>query len=60
MVRFIIIVRRKLVVSPLWCSLGRAIFAVRKHDSPDFSISCYFTDLDILMLTEEGVAAATV
>ena len=47
-------------MSPLWCYLGRAIFAGRKHDSPDFSRSCYCTDIERVTLPEEGGTAATV
>ena len=35
-------------------------FTGRKHDSPDFSLSCYCTDLEIITLTEEGGNAAAV
>ena len=53
-------VRKKFVVITLWCSLGRAIFAGRKNDSPDFSLSCYCTDLERLTFPEEGGIAAIV
>ena len=44
---------------PLWWSLGRAIFSGRKHDSPYFSLSFYFTYLDRVTLPEDGGTAAT-
>ena len=60
MVQLSMRVRKKFVVVPLWCSLGRAIFAGRKHDSPDFSLSCYCIDLERVTFLEEGGTAATV
>ena len=53
-------VRSKVVASPLWWSLGRAIFMGHKNDSPYFSLSCYCTDLEIVKFTEEGGTASTV
>ena len=48
------------MVSPLWCSLGGAIFAGCKHDSSDFNLSCYCTDLEIVTFPDEGGILATV
>ena len=47
------------MVSILWCSLEGSIFPGRKYDSPDLSLSCYFTDLKRVTFTEEGGTAAT-
>ena len=46
-------------MSLLWWSLGRAIFGGRKHDSPYFSLSCYFTYLDRVTLPEDVGTVAT-
>ena len=45
--------------SPLWCSVVRAIFAERKHDSLDFSLSYYCTDLKRVKFLEEGGTSET-
>ena len=42
MVQLSVILRSKLLVSPLWFSLGRAILAGPKHDSPAYIISLSF------------------
>ena len=60
MVQLIMRVRSKCVEDPLWSSLGRSIFAGRKHDSPDFSLSCYCTDLERAKFLEEGETESTV
>ena len=59
-VQLIMIMRRKLVVIPLWFSLRRAISAGRKHDSSALSLSHYCTDLERVTFPEEGGTSAIV
>ena len=62
MVQFSVIVRRKLEVSLLWCSLGRATLEGPKHTlsiSPYLPIFFYCIDLERVTFPEEVGNAAT-